>query len=174
MNGSKLKAIVVVALAACLLAAVAHAIASKDGTVECTLTASKVVIDGDGKEQLVSADTAKPGEVIEYTVVYSNNTGHPVKGLQATLPIPRGTTYVVDSATPLKATASTDGADFAPIPLKREVKLPDGGVEVQEVPCDEYRFLRWSVGDLQADESATVSARVQVLRPGLKTVAKAR
>ena len=161
MTGSKLKAVVVVALIACLLAGVAHVMAIRDASVECVLTASKVVIDADGKEQFVSAETAKPGEIIEYAVVYSNNTGERVKGLQATLPIPRGTTYVPDSA------------EFAPLPLTREVKLP-GGVEMQEVPCDEYRLLRWNVGDLEVDESVTVTARVQVLRSGLKTAAKAK
>ena len=174
MIGSRLKVIVVVALIACLLAAVAHVMALRDASVECMLTASKVVIDADGEEQLVSAETAKPGEIIEYAVVYSNNTGDRVRSLQATLPIPRGTTYVPDSATAGKAMASIDGAEFAPIPLKREVKLPDGGVQTQEVPCDEYRSLRWRVGDLEADESVTVTARVKVLRPGLTTAATAK
>jgi hypothetical protein len=44
----------------------------------------------------------------------------------------------------------------------RPVKQPDGTVIQQPVPWSEYRALRWSVGDLDAGKSVTVSARARL------------
>ena len=41
-------------------------------------------------EQFQAAAPNKPGVAIEYKATYTNNTGKPVKGLVADLPIPDG------------------------------------------------------------------------------------
>jgi len=131
------------------------------GSVAVELTANRVT-KAQGKEVLVPADEAKPGELIEYRARYRNDGASEAKGLMATLPIPRGTQYVAGSALPRRVEASLDGRTFAPVPLKRTVKTPDGRTVVQEVPVAEYRALRWPLGALPSRDQRTVSARVRV------------
>jgi uncharacterized repeat protein (TIGR01451 family) len=131
------------------------------GSVAVELTANRVT-KSQGKEVLASAEEAKPGELIEYRALYRNDGAGEAKGLLATLPIPRGTQYVAGSALPRRVEASLDGRTFAPVPLKRTVKTPDGRTVVQEVPLAEYRALRWPLGALPSKQQRTVSARVRV------------
>ena len=128
--------------------------------VEAKLSASIVRMVGN-KEVLALADKAKPGDVIEYSVVY-RNASKPVKGVLATLPVPQGMEYLAGSAAPKTATASLDGNTFAAIPLKRQVKLADGKTVEQLVPYNEYRFLQWKLGDMANKASFKVSARMRV------------
>ena len=131
------------------------------GSVAVELSAQRVTKD-QGKEVLVPADEAKPGELIEYRALYRNDGASDAKGLMATLPIPRGTQYVAGSALPRRVEASLDGHTFAAVPLKRTVKTPDGRTVEQEVPVAEYRALRWPLGALPSRDQRTVSARVRV------------
>jgi uncharacterized repeat protein (TIGR01451 family) len=131
------------------------------GSVAVELTASRVT-KAQGKEVLVPAEQAKPGELIEYRALYRNDGAGEAKGLMATLPIPRGTQYVAGSALPRGVQASLDGHTFAAVPLKRTVKTPDGRTVVQDVPVAEYRALRWPLGALPSRDKRTVSARVRV------------
>jgi uncharacterized repeat protein (TIGR01451 family) len=131
------------------------------GAVAVELTAKRITKD-QGREVLVAADEAKPGELLEYRALYRNDGATEAKGLMATLPIPRGTQYVAGSALPRGVQASVDGHTFAPVPLKRTVKTPDGRTVVQEVPVAEYRALRWPLGALPSRDQRTVSARVRV------------
>ena len=131
------------------------------GAVVVELTAKRVTKD-QGREVLVAADEAKPGELLEYRALYRNDGATEAKGLMATLPIPRGTQYVAGSALPRGVQASVDGHTFAPVPLKRTVKTQDGRTVVQEVPVAEYRALRWPLGALPSRDQRSVSARVRV------------
>jgi uncharacterized repeat protein (TIGR01451 family) len=131
------------------------------GSVAVELTAQRVT-RSQGKEVLVPADEAKPGDLIEYSALYRNDGAGEAKGLMATLPIPRGTQYVAGSATPRGAEASVDGHTFASLPLKRTVHTPDGRTIVQDVPVAEYRALRWPLGTLPSKQQRTVRTRVRV------------
>lgn len=115
-----------------------------------------------GRESKSSADNAAPGDIVQYTATYKNTDKTAVKQVFAMLPIPAATEYISGTATPAGAMASTDGATFSPLPLKRWVKGSDGRTVEQEVPVSEYRALRWSLGDLAGGESRTVSARVRL------------
>lgn len=129
-----------------------------------TLEANKVILAAGGKEQLVSASEAKPGDVLEYRAIYRNISKQPLRTVMATLPVPAtGVEYLLDSGTPEGVEASVDGVKFAAVPLKRMVKTPDGKQQQQLVPATEYRFLRWPLGDLPAGASKAVSARVRVV-----------
>lgn len=134
------------------------AVAPAAVTVE--LQQSKVVKAADGKEQLLDAASVKPGDVLEYTVTYTNKTGKAVSGLVADLPIPEGLEYLPRSAKPgatLVKAAVKDG-EFAPEPLMRKAR--DGKTE--PVPYSDYRALRWTLGQLPAGGVASVSARAKV------------
>jgi uncharacterized repeat protein (TIGR01451 family) len=127
-----------------------------------------------GQESLRPADHAKPGDVVDYQVTYSNTSAATVNSVYATLPIPAGSmVYLPTSARPSNVTASIDGKNFAPPPLQRMVKRADGSLVAEDTPISEYRFLRWDLGALGAGKSAVVSARMQVINTEVSSNAQA-
>jgi uncharacterized repeat protein (TIGR01451 family) len=139
--------------------AVAQAVKSD---VVVTLKAQKVLRGTDGSEVLKVADRANPGEVIQYDATYKNQGKAGVRNLVPTLPIPAGLEYIADSAKPAPATASVDGKNFQPLPLKRQVKLATGETVEQPIPSSEIRALRWELGDLDAGAAALITARARL------------
>jgi uncharacterized repeat protein (TIGR01451 family) len=131
--------------------------------VKVELTASKVFSTKGGRETLQPAESAKPGETLQYEAIYRNQSPAAIGKLHATLPIPTGLEVVLSSLKPGGAQASLDGTTFAPIPLTREVAGADGKKVRQQVPASEYRALRWAAPQLKAGVSFTVSARARVL-----------
>jgi len=156
--------LVVLALSAAL-----PALAADD--LKVTLDAKRVVT-ANGKESFQPAATARPGEVIQYQATYRNPSTHGVRQVLATLPIPQGMEYVARSAEPQQVLASVDGKSYAPVPLKRSVRLEDGREVQREIPTTEYRFLRWPLGDLGARGEESVKARVRVTPAGPASVEK--
>ena len=147
---------------ACVLAAFAAApTARAAGDVTVELTANRVS-KSQGRDVLAPAEQARPGDVIQYKALYRNAGQAEARGFAATLPIPRGTHYVPGSASPRRVEASLDGRSFAPVPLKRQVRLPDGRTVTREVPASEYVALRWSLGVLPARQAREVTARVRI------------
>jgi uncharacterized repeat protein (TIGR01451 family) len=130
--------------------------------VEATLSVFHVGKTADGKEALLPADKASPGDTLEYQTLHKNNGKSVIKSLTATLPLPEGISYVPGSAKPANAQASVDGKVFAAIPLKAMVKNAQGKLEERLVPYSDYRALRWTLGELPANEQVTVSARALV------------
>ncbi len=129
--------------------------------VETKLERHKISTVG-GKEVAGPAAEAKPGDILEDVVTYTNKSKDPVTQFEATLPIPPNTELVMSSTNPAGVKASLDGVTFASLPLKRKFKQPNG-VEVEKlVPLSEYRFLRWYPGALAAGKSLVVSARFKV------------
>ena len=137
------------------------ALAYAEGDVIVALTAHRILVS-QGKEARLPAEQAKPGDVIEYRATYSNRGASAVRDLEATLPVPTGLEYLPRTAQPVRLQASLDGKAFAPAPLTRRVRLPNGKTELREVPASEYRALRWSIGSLGAKSSRTVGARMRV------------
>jgi uncharacterized repeat protein (TIGR01451 family) len=126
------------------------------------LAVFKVSLRPDGQEVLEPTTQVKPGDIVEYRAMYRNHSKKTVKEVLATLPIPEGMAYQPNTATPVTVWASLDGKTFAPVPLRREVRLPNGRMKHQDVPYTEYRFLRWDLASLAASQQETVQARVQV------------
>lgn len=115
------------------------------------------------RETRASADSAKPGDVIEYRADYRNAGKSTARAVLATLPIPPGTEYIAGTAAPgAGLRASLDGKVYQALPLMRRVKRADGQTVDVPVPLAEYRFLRWDLGDLAAQRESSVSARVRV------------
>jgi uncharacterized repeat protein (TIGR01451 family) len=137
-------------------------LAADKGSVAVELTGRKVVKDASGKEKFESAEKAKPGDIIEYRAVYRNKGKKPVTNVKGTIPVPQGTEYIAGSAVPSPVTASLDGKEYAPVPLKRQVKLPSGKEETMEVPYAEYRLIRWDLKTLAPGKNASVSMRVKI------------
>jgi uncharacterized repeat protein (TIGR01451 family) len=149
-------------LIAALLAAAPVALAQRVGDpLESQLSARKVVV-AEGRETLVDAASARPGDVIEYVATYRNTGKSPIRGLQATLPIPQQTEFIPGTTRPAESKASLDGRTFADIPLKRKVTR-DGKQIEEQVPYREYRALRWFAGELGGEKTMAFTARVRVV-----------
>ncbi len=143
------------------VAFLAPVLAYADGDVHVTLQAARVTMTNN-REVLASAAQAKPGEILEYRAVYTNDGKRAVRQLLATLPIPAGVEYLPRTAAPTVVLASLDGVSYAAVPLTRKERTADGREVIREIPASQYRFLRWAVGTLAAKQACTVTARVRV------------
>jgi uncharacterized repeat protein (TIGR01451 family) len=132
-----------------------------DGPLSATLEAHKISVAADGSERQAPAQGAAPGDLIEYRATYRNSSSTVLRGVVATLPVPADCEYVAGTAA-RGAQASVDGKNFTSLPLMRRVRLADGREQMQQVPVSEYRFLRWTLGDIAANGASTVTARVRV------------
>lgn len=140
--------------------------------VQLSLGAEKKVVQQDqqGKQQvtwqaLQGKVVVQPGDVIRYTLSGKNNSDRPVKNLVVTQPIPKQTTYVMNSVTvnnnKAKTTYSIDnGKSFVENPTI-QVKLPDGKVETRPAPAELYTHVRWNFAE-SIDPTAAVNANYQV------------
>lgn len=161
-------------LSLCFFAAslgLGQAALAQSPAVTSSLTAQKVEMVA-GKTVLQPAAKGGPGDVIEYSGTYRNVSTAGVSTLQATVPVPPGTTFIADSALPAQAQASTDSIRFAPMPLMRTVKQPDGKERMEAVPLADYRAVRWEIGSLAAGGSTVVSLRVRIDAPAVSASAK--
>ena len=137
--------------------------ASAKNDLAISLTAKKVVVQADGKEKLIAAERAFPGEVIQYDAQYVNQSAKPLTSVAPMLPIPNGMEFVPQSASPAPSEASLDGRQFEPLPIMRKVRMPSGEEKEIEVPATEYRALRWKAGDLAAGATTTITARTRLV-----------
>lgn len=114
-------------------------------------------------ERLVPATETRAGDRLEYVATYRNPTDAAVRHVLVTVPVPRnGVEYLLESAAPHADLASTDGKQFAALPLERVRTAADGRKVTTAAPAADYRFLRWDLGDVPAGATRTVRARVQV------------
>jgi uncharacterized repeat protein (TIGR01451 family) len=154
-----------VSVALCVALALSAVMCAQSATskepLKAEMTASKIVLR-DSVETREPANVVKPGDLVEYAVVYKNQSNRALKDVRGTLPVPAGMSYVSETAVPAGAWASTNGTDFAPLPLKRKEKSASGAEAEVLVPAREYRALRWDLGEIAAGASKTVRARVRV------------
>lgn len=144
---------------------------SSDAPISIKLERHKVVILS-GKEILQSAETAKPGDVLEDAATYSNKTSRVLVVPTATVPIPPNTELILNSIKPATAFASTDGVNFFAMPLSIKM-MQSNGVELEQpTALSQYRFLRWFPGELAAKQSLVFSARFKVADGAETTIVK--
>lgn len=138
------------------VSSIAVALTPPKEPVSVELTANKLVKNAQGVTVTQPVNKVKPNDIIEYRAVYTNNTAKTIKNLTATLPIPVATQFLAKT-TPTAALASTDGVNFAAMPLKRKV-----GNQIVNVPLQDYRALRWTIAEVPAGKSVSVSAQTRV------------
>lgn len=131
-----------------------------------SLEAFRVVITDDG-EELVPAENARPNDVIEYRITYRNDGEGPLQNIFITDPIPRGTEYIVRTATEPSGAAvafSIDGGkSYQSWPIKIVRENEDGQEIEAEATPDMVTHIRWVITDMFEPESAvTVSYRTTV------------
>ena len=147
-----LRNILLATIASSSLLNVAHA----DDALKMELTANQVIKNAEGKTVYTPVRTAPAGTVIQYKANYTNTVDKDINDLMVTLPIPANMTFTGD-AMPASAQASTDGKNYADMPLMRKV---DG--KMVKIPYSEYRTLRWNIKLLPAKKSAAVALNTTV------------
>jgi uncharacterized repeat protein (TIGR01451 family) len=137
--------------------------------MELSIQATKEVVQvvkGVRTTKRVPAESASPGEVMEYTLAYANRGDEAAREAVVDDPVPEGTRYVAGSATGAGAdiTFSVDGGKtFAKAEqLTVEVKLPGGKTEKRPASPDAYTHVRWTLKEVPAGTSGALAFRVQV------------
>lgn len=134
--------------------------ADESGVIGVQLTVKKIETVS-GAETLVSAETIRPGDLLQYEIVYKIKGQDEVLELLAQLPIPIGMEYVPGTARPPKVLGSLNGVDFPSLPLPGTGKLVDGAT-LEKIPAVKYRTLGWTIRGLAPGDEFTVSARLKV------------
>ncbi|WP_027482780.1 hypothetical protein [Deinococcus pimensis] len=159
-------------LALCALLTCA-ALAQGSSPLKLTLAQDLVTItqkDGKTSEAVTPMpSTVRPGDLLVETVTAVNGGAGVLRNAGVTLPVPRGTVYQ-GNATAATArwttTFSIDGGKtFAPAPLMERVTVTENGKSVTKdvvVSPSRYTHVRWTVAQLNKDESLKFSFRVQV------------
>ncbi|MGM8899753.1 hypothetical protein [Psychrobacter sp. 1Y4] len=147
-----LRNVLLATIASSSLLNMAHA----EDALKMELTANQVIKNAEGKTVYTPVRTAPAGTVIQYKANYTNTVNKDINDLMVTLPIPANMTFTGD-AMPASAQASTDGKNYADMPLMRKV---DG--KMVKIPYSEYRTLRWNIKLLPAKKSAAVALNTTV------------
>ncbi|MBU5635292.1 DUF11 domain-containing protein [Geomonas sp. Red69] len=136
--------------------------------VTITMKAEKEVsVTAKGKQvkKRVAAKGVQPGEEIIYTLSYQNSGNEAAKDVVISDPIPAGTAYIPGSASETGDLAfSIDkGKTFKkPTLLTYELKGNTGKMEKKVASPDEYTDVRWTIPQVPAGGTGSVSFKVKV------------
>lgn len=106
-----------------------------------------VVSEVDGQEKLTAATTARPGQIVEYRLTARNEgeTTLPAGTVVITGPVPDGTTFVANTATPSSETLLTEysinGETYGEPPLIVETDTAERTVAEPNL----YKAVRWTL-----------------------------
>jgi uncharacterized repeat protein (TIGR01451 family) len=121
---------------------------------------------GKAKTEWRAVKDTDPGDVLRYTIRYTNKGKAEAEKAVITDPIPENTLYIRDSAEGKNAeiTFSLDGKTFRiPSELTYTVKLPDGIEEERVATPDMYSHVKWQlVNRVKPNETGTLSFKVKV------------
>lgn len=122
--------------------------------------------DGSKSEKLTKADTARPGQIVEYRLFAKNvsNTTLPAGVVQISSPVPTGMQYVPNSATPSTDTLLTEfSADGGTTFSKPPVLIGTGSARKVAEPTS-YTTVRWTVlAPMEPGQELPFFYRVKVL-----------
>lgn len=125
-----------------------------------------LVTGGTRSTRMVPTQSASPGDVVEYALSYTNQGDEPATNAVIDDPIPKGTTYIANSAAGEDAeiTFSSDGGkNYAqPVKLTYQIKLPSGAMEQRIATPAEYTHIRWTIKEVRPGAAGKVSFRVKV------------
>lgn len=139
-----------------LLALGVMSFASAAMAQELTSQVAFQIVDADayGNEMLVSQNTVRPGQTIQYAITHFNETEADISGMVVMAPIPNGVTFAegtdvssLDATFEVQAELdpSADGLEWSVLPATRIV-LADDGTAVQEpLPMAEIEAVRWTL-----------------------------
>ncbi|SJM38070.1 hypothetical protein A1019T_02058 [Psychrobacter pasteurii] len=129
------------------------------GKVTTKTVAALVSVDAQGQPGLkpIDANTRlKKGNVIEYHSYFTNSSQDRMRNMVVTMSIPEEV-RLVGKPSPENVYASVDGQNFSHFPLRGRI---DG--QMQDVPLELYKHLRWNIEGLGKNETAVVKYRAVV------------
>lgn len=134
--------------------------------LEISIAQEKEIVDGAHKARLVPAQAAAPGDLVQYTLSYANKGDEVARDAIIDDPIPKGTTYIANSAAGAGAevTFSSDGGKTfaAPVKLTYELRLPSGAVEKRIATPSDYTHVRFTIRQVPPGATGSVAFRVRV------------
>ena len=136
--------------------------------LEAFLVDSVTQDDGTVEEVFLQADTARPGQLVEYRVLVKNISDALVSSGSSVVtgPVPAGTTFLAGSASSEDAEVmfSADGGQsFSMPPVMIMVTNDEGEEEEVEASPEMYTAVRWRIlKDMAADEEMILIYRVTV------------
>jgi uncharacterized repeat protein (TIGR01451 family) len=137
--------------------------------IELSIAQAKEVVEVKGgvkTARLVPVKAAAPGDVLEYTLTYTNSGDEVARDAAIDDPVPKGSSYLAGTAAGEGAeiTFSTDGGKtYAPaVKLTYELRAANGQVEKRTATPGDYTHVRWTVKSIPPGASGKVSFRVRV------------
>lgn len=125
--------------------------AQEEGTVELKAVAEMelAVVNDDGQTEIQRVPAAKvvPGDVVIYTIHYTNKRSEPAENFVITNPVPQHMVYLESSAEGenTNITFSIDGGNTYDIPDNLTIASSDGN-RVPAKPSD-YTHIQWAFND---------------------------
>lgn len=133
-----------------------------------TVVEKEVQVKKDGKSIIkrIPLDKANPGNILVYTITYSNVGKGAILDAKIVDPIPPGVRYIADTAEGKNAeiTFSIDsGRTWQVPPVMIEFRKPDGSLEKKPAPTDMYTHIKWMIKKtITPGQSGQVSFKVTV------------
>lgn len=162
MNIQKLTAVLILVL---VLPVQVYAAAD----IKLSITAEKDVVmkerNRDVKKRM-AATTVEPGEVIIYTIRYSNRGDEPATNVDVKNPVPKNTVYVSGSASGqgTDITFSADGGKTfeKASSVTYQVRESSGKAITRKAGPENYTHVRWVIRRVNPGQSGELEYRVRV------------
>ncbi len=137
------------------------------GPLSGKVSAFRVIEHDNGREEFLSADEARPRDVIEYRLTYANQGDTTLRHVTVVDPVPAGTEYLNRSATrPYDGAVefSIDGGkNYHNWPIRIKKTKPDGEVIEVIATSDQVTHIRWTIAnDFEPETEITISYRAVV------------
>jgi uncharacterized repeat protein (TIGR01451 family) len=139
----------------------------QESQLQLKLSAAKRV-EANGKtswQESGSKVTAKPGDVLRYTLKGANQGKKSLSNLVLTQPVPQGMVYQLDSASNPggERSYSIDGGKTYSAKPMVTVTLANGKTEQRPAPAESYSHIKWQLSQsLAAGNSVDLSYEVRV------------
>lgn len=133
-----------------------------------TTAEKEVHVKKDGKIEIkrMPLEKANPGDIVFYTITYTNAGKGPVVDAVIIDPVPAGVSYIENTAEGKDAeiTYSIDnGVSWHKPPMTTRFKKPDGSMGTKNVTADQYKHIKWALKKpVPAGQSGQVSFKVKV------------
>jgi uncharacterized repeat protein (TIGR01451 family) len=165
-RGAPLLALVVVALVGGAAFAQRQLKATAGGRPEVKVELSGSVERGGARLALDRVENVKPGEILDWQIISSNEGSGEARDYKTVGHIPAGTTLVAGSATGESGSTVTysidGGKTYATQPVVQE-RQPDGSVKTVPAPVSMYTEVRYEWSDaLAAGGKLSASYKVRV------------
>jgi uncharacterized repeat protein (TIGR01451 family) len=137
-----------------------------EAVLEAFLVQTTANEDGTFQEELVSASTASPGDILQYNTIYTNVSDIDLIGLTANGQIPMGTSYLESSAIITSDAifeVLIEAEKWQELPAYKTIVTAEGNEERVEASAEDYTQIRWLISNaLEPEQTVRATYRVQV------------